>query len=566
MATAQSARSYVPANTEIWVLGATILASAMAFIDGSALSVALPALQVDLNATGTEMLWIQNSYLLFLAALILVGGSLGDIYGRKRVFMIGIGIFAVASVLCGLAPDPNALIIGRALKGIGGALMIPGSLAILSASFEPARRGRAIGTWSMFSTLTTLIGPVLGGWLAGQGLWRAVFFINIPMALIALYVLATRVPESRDEHSTGRLDYLGAFLATVGLGGLTYGFTEASMAGFTAPNVLIGLIVGVIALVAFVIAEARSDHPMVPLSLFRNRTFAGTNLLTLFMYGALGISFFFLPINLIQVQGYPPDVAGLVTLPSPIILTLLSRRAGGLVDRFGPRLPLIVGPAIVAVGFFLMAVPGVTNGPDDYWLTFFPAIVVTGIGLGLTVAPLTTSVMVSAPSESSGTASGINNAVSRTANVLAIAILGAVMLLAFRGSLETRAAELDLPVESLAALELESANLAAAQAPEGLNAEQTAAVENAIDWAFVDAFRLIVLISVGLIGLSVVVAATVVERTLTEASPAMDPSTAPAADDEGAGQGDPAAQPARAVVPHVLPNCAINCEPEPATN
>jgi EmrB/QacA subfamily drug resistance transporter len=274
----------VSPSAEKWVLASTILASSMAFIDSSAFNIALPTLQTQLGATGSELLWIGNAYLLFLASLILVGGSLGDHYGRKRVFMIGISVFIVASLLCGFAPDPSTLILWRALQGIGGALMVPGSLAIISASFAPERRGRAIGTWSTFSTLTTLLGPMLGGWLAGQGHWRAVFFINLPIGMIALVILALRVPESRDEHASKQLDILGAVLGTLGLAGVTYGFTQAPESGFRDPSVWGSLLGGISAFIAFIIVEARSDHPMLSLSLFKSRTFMGANLLTLFLY------------------------------------------------------------------------------------------------------------------------------------------------------------------------------------------------------------------------------------------------------------------------------------------
>ncbi|MFN8450250.1 MAG: DHA2 family efflux MFS transporter permease subunit [Anaerolineae bacterium] len=386
-----SASQPAPRDSGGAVLLATILASSMAFIDSSALDVAVPALQADLGLNGSQLLWVVNAYLLLLSALILVGGALGDRYGRKRIFMIGIVLFSGASMACGLAQDANFLILARAVQGVGGALMVPGSLAIISAYFPDERRGTAIGTWSTFSTLTTLGGPIIGGWLAGHGLWRLVFFINLPLAAIALYTLITRVPESRDEHAPDRLDFVGAALATLGLAGLTYGFLQAPDFGLSDPRVLGALVVGVIALAAFVFVESRSDHPMMPLRLFRSRTFSGTNLLTLFLYAALRVAPFFLILNLIQVQGYPPEIAGFTFVPFTILLTLMSRWAGGLIDRVGARLPLIVGPAIAALGFGLMTLPGLTAGPDAYWTTFFPAVVVLGVGMGITVAPLTTA-------------------------------------------------------------------------------------------------------------------------------------------------------------------------------
>jgi EmrB/QacA subfamily drug resistance transporter len=493
------------------VLLATILASSMASIDSSALDVASAALQTDLGLNGSQLLWVVNAYLLFLSALILVGGSLGDRYGRKRVFMIGIGVFTLASIACGLAQDGNFLILARSIQGIGGAMMVPGSLAIISSYFPAGERGKAIGTWSTFSTLTTLGGPILGGWLAGHGLWRLVFFINIPLALVALYTLVTRVPESRDPHAPKQLDWLGALLATLGLAGLTYGFLQAPDFGFGDPRVFGALAGGVIALLLFVWVEARSDHPMMPLHLFRSRTFSGTNLLTLFLYAALRVVPFFLILNLIQVQGYPSEVAGTVFLPLTILLTLMSRWAGGLIDRVGARLPLIAGPALAAVGFGLLGLPGLTTGPDQYFTTYFPGILVLGFSLGIIVAPLTTAVMGSAPQANSGTASGINNAVARSAGVLAIAILGALAISLFSANLDGRAAALSIPEPAKAELRAQGAQLGAAQPPADLSADQAAAASEAIKLAFVDTFRLVAGIGFALAALSALMAALLVE-------------------------------------------------------
>ncbi len=494
------------------VLLATILASSMAFIDSSALNVAAPALQADLSLNGSQLLWVINAYLLFLSALILVGGSLGDRYGRKRVFIIGIAIFSCASVASGLAQDANFLILARSVQGVGGALMVPGSLSIITAYFPADRRGVAIGTWSTFSTLTTIGGPILGGWLAGHGLWRVVFFINLPLAAIALYTLITRVPESRDQNAPPRLDYVGALLATVGLAGLTYGFLQAPDFGLSDGRVIGALVGGVIALVLFVVDEARSDHPMMPLTLFRSRTFSGTNLLTLFLYAALGVVPFFLVLNLIQVQGYPSEIAGFIFLPFTILLALLSRWSGGLIDRVGARLPLIVGPSIDAVGFLLLALPGLTGGPDQFWTTYFPGIVALGIGMGITVAPLTTAVMGAAPQGSSGTASGINNAVARTAAVLAVAIVGSIAIGIFSANLDARADALSISDQAKTELRSQGAQLGAAQPPADLSGDQAAAASDAIKRSFVDTFRVIAGIGVGLAVLSAIMSALLIEN------------------------------------------------------
>ncbi len=494
------------------VLVATILASSMAFIDGSALNVAAPALQADLNLNGAQLLWVVNAYLLFLSALILLGGALGDRYGRKRIFMIGIVVFSCASMASGLAQSADFLILTRALQGIGGSLMVPGSLSIITAYFPAERRGRAIGTWSTFSTITTIGGPILGGFLASHGLWRVVFFINVPLAVIALFTLIRHVPESRDENAPPRLDYLGALLATLGLAGITFGFLQAPNSSLSDPLVIGTLIGGVIALILFVLVEARSDHPMMPLNLFRSRTFSGTNALTLFLYAALGVVPFFLTLNLIQVQGYTADIAGFIFLPFTILLALLSRWSGGLIDRVGARLPLIVGPAIAAVGFGLLALPGLTDGPSQFWTTYFPGIVVLGIGMGITVAPLTTAVMGAAPQANSGTASGINNAVARTASVLALAIVGALAISVFTANLDGRAAALNLSAQNRSALHAQANNLGAAQVPSDLSGASASAVGQAIRLAFVDTFRLIAVIGLALGFISAIMAAILVEN------------------------------------------------------
>lgn len=479
-----------------WVLLATITASSMAFIDGSALNVALTALQNDLHASGADLIWVVNGYLLTLAALILLGGSLGDRFGRNRIFRIGIIIFVSASFACGISPSISILLVARLVQGVGGALMVPGSLAIISASFSGDERGRAIGTWSSFGTVTTILAPVLGGFLANVGLWRGVFFINLPLAVVAIWALR-KVPETRDDQAPRQLDYPGTALITLGLAGLTYGAIGLGQANSGALP-WVALIVGVVALISFVMVEGRSTHPLVPLALFRERTFSGTNLMTVFLYGALSGSIFFLSLNLIQVQGYPSNIAGLALLPLSLILAGLSPVMGRLVARIGPRLPLTVGSFLAGVGFVVMALPAQTNGPTDYWVSYFPGIVLLGIGMGIVVAPLTTAVMGSVPTNRSGVASGVNNAVARAAQGLALAALGGLALVVFSNGLTGRIAPLNLQPDVSQQLHDNANKLANMELPKTLDDADHAAVKTSVQQAihasFIDTFRLVLLI------------------------------------------------------------------------
>ncbi len=486
----------VPCSKTIgrWVLAATILASSMAFIDGTVVNVALPALQSNLNATAVDLQWVIEAYSLLLSAFVLVGGSLGDHYGRRRIFLIGVAIFASASAACGFTGDISQLIAARALQGFGAALLIPGSLAIISNSFSENERGRAIGTWSGFSAITTGIGPVIGGWLIEHVSWRAVFFINLPLALLVILIALRHVADTSDKENT-RVDWLGAILAATGLGALVYALIESSRLGFSDRSVVVVLIAAGALLIIFLFVEARISQPMLPLTLFRVRTFTGANLLTFLLYGALGGALFFLPLNLIQIQHYSATAAGAALLPFILVISFLSRWSGGLVVSYGAKLPLIVGPLIAAFGYLLFIRPGVGG---SYWTNFFPPILILGLGMAVSVAPLTTTVMNSVAQNRAGLASGVNNAVARTAGLLAIAVLGIVMLHVFNDRFDQRLVEMKLPASVSQSLQSERAKLADIMVPKDQDPATQQLIRRAIDEAFLSGFRAVMALGAAL--------------------------------------------------------------------
>jgi EmrB/QacA subfamily drug resistance transporter len=401
-----------------WVLFVAVLGSGIAFLDGTVVNVALPHIGEDLDASTSSLQWILNGYLLTLASLILLGGSLGDRYGRRRVFVVGVGVFTAASLLCAVAPSAGVLVAARLVQGIGGALLTPGSLAMIESTFRPQDRARAIGAWSGLGGVATALGPLLGGYLVEAVSWRAIFVINIPLGILVMALATRHVPETRDPTVSGRLDFRGAALAALGLAGTTYALIEG-------PNGMSGAVVaagigGVLALIAFLLEERRSDNPMMPLDIFASRQFSAANLVTFAVYAALG-GFFFLFVSFLQISlGYSPIAAGAASLPVTALMLAFSARSGALAQRIGARIPLTVGPLVIAVALLLMTrlEPG-----DSYLADVLPPVIVFGIGLTLVVAPVTATVLAAADARHSGIASGINNAVSRVASLLAVAVL-----------------------------------------------------------------------------------------------------------------------------------------------
>jgi EmrB/QacA subfamily drug resistance transporter len=469
-----------------WSLVVAVLGSSMAFLDGTVVNVALPVMQRQLGMTVDLAQWVIEAYSLFLASLVLVGGALGDHLGRRRVFSVGVMLFAAASVACGLAPSAIPLVVARAVQGVGAALLVPGSLSLISAAYGEAERGAAIGTWSAFSAITAAIGPLAGGWVVSHASWRWLFFFNVPTAAVVLTLARRHVVETRDETADPRMDWLGAMLATAGLGAIVYALLEDQP---------LLLVVGVAALMAFIVVEAKCPAPMMPLSLFRQRTFAGTNLLTFFLYAGLGGGLFFVPFNLIQVQGYSPAAAGASVLPFVLLVSAMSRWSGGLTARCGARPLLVVGPLIAACGFGLLAVPKMGG---SYWSTFFPGIAVLGLGMGATVAPLTTAVMGSVEAQHSGVASGVNNAVARAAGLLAIAALGLVVVASFNRVLDGELALMPLSDGAARVVAAQRGRLVGAEFADVGDVALRASLRRAFAEAYVAGFRASMLVSAAL--------------------------------------------------------------------
>jgi EmrB/QacA subfamily drug resistance transporter len=487
---------------EIMAVVVTILGTGMVYLDQTAVNVALPKLQESLNVDVAGLQWFVDVYILTLAVLLLIGGALGDIYGRVRVFIIGMIIFMLASFVCGFAGSLEMLIFGRALQGVGGALLLPGGLAMINAVVADERRGQMLGLWGTFSPLVTASGPAVGGWMVDNLSWRAVFFMNIPLGLIAWYVAGRYMPETKDEHASGKLDWLGVFTMMAGLGGLLFGLIEGPNLGWGHPLVVGTLAVGVIGLVGFCLAEAYGKYPMMPLHLFRNVSFSGINLMTLLFYFAASSVFYFVSLNLQQVQGFTAFQAGLAQLPATAVLILCSRYVGKLTDRIGAMPLMVAGVVITCAGYYLYAVAGLGR---SFWVSFLPASVVFGLGMVVTFIPLTAVALNSLPRRYSGIASGFNTAVSRVGQMMAVALLGAAIAGQFRASLAQQTTALGLEPAAQAQLLAEARNLGATVPPAGLAPDMAEAVRQAVRVAFVDGFSLVQWISLAMTALCLLI-------------------------------------------------------------
>ncbi len=504
-------------RAETAVLIVTILTTGLVYLDQSALNVAMAPMQRALNIDLGGVQWIQNIYILVLSVLLLVGGALGDRYGRVRMLQIGTGIFLVSSVICALAPALPMLLLGRGLQGLGGALLVPSGFAALNATARPERRPYLLGIWGMFTPLITSLGPVVGGWLTEFVSWRAVFALNLPIGLAAMLIAWRSLPESRDERAHGALDIAGVVLLILALGGWLFGLIEGPHWGWSSPLVLLSFALGALMTVLFVWNEARVPEPLVPLSLFKIRAFTGTTLQTLTLYMGMSSLFFFISLYFQQALGLSASSAGLAQLPVPICLFVMSRVTGRLLSRYPARTLMTIGSVIACISLFLYSRLTIT---DAYLTRYMPTQILFGIGLGLIFVPLTTAAMASLPTRLSGIASGMNNAASRIAQMLGIAIYGGLMLTTFQASLTRALPALALTETQNAQLLANSANLGATQAPEGVSAALAENVHLAVRYAFVDAFHSIMTVSLGLILVSIACLWLIVKLPEAQAAPA----------------------------------------------
>jgi EmrB/QacA subfamily drug resistance transporter len=490
-----------------WALLAAVLGSTMAFVDQSVVNVALPRIEADLGTSLSAMQWVVNAYTLAMSALLLIGGAAGDRFGRRRIFISGIVLFTLASIACGLSGSVGSLVASRTLQGVGAALLIPCSLALISAVYKEKERGAAIGIWSGASAVAAGAGPIIGGWIVDHASWRAIFLINPLLAIPALWLAARRLGESRDESLRGPLDWAGALTVFAGLGCLVYGLIDASSDGWDHPRVLSTLIAGSVLLAMFVVIELRSAHPMIPMRLFRSRRFTGVNLLTLFLYGALGGTFFFVPFLIIQVYGFSAAAAGAIFVPFSIILGLLSRWSGRLVDRFGARAPLILGPSIAACGLLLLAI----LSRDGRYLSFILPMIVLALGMAITITPLTTTVMNAVKQTQTGLASGINNAVASVATLLVIAVMGTVALRVLDYSLDQHVMRAQATPQMRAALAPSREGFVMPRQSPRLDAAEQARVMNLARDSFRDSIHIALLVMAALAFASSSIAVILIE-------------------------------------------------------
>jgi len=456
----------------------------MAFLDGSVVNIAIPTIQEKLNATLTGIQWVVNGYMLMLCALILISGALGDRFGRKRIFSYGIVVFIVTSFLCSISHTILQLEIFRVLQGIGGAMMVPGSLSIINISFEESVRGRAIGLWSGFAGGVAALGPLLGGWLVQTLGWQSIFYINIPLGLLALFLAIRYVPETRNHEST-TIDILGTALIFVSLLGISYGLIMVPDFGWGSPVIIGSLIIGVVSFLLFIAAEKRVKQPLVPFTIFHSSLVTGANLATLFLYFALSGNLFFLVLNFQQIQHYSPIIAGLGMLPAILLITFLSGTGGTIADKIGPRIPMIIGPFIVSIGMALLVIPG---NNANYFIYFLPGLVLFGIGMSLVIAPLTKSAL-SVESKYSGAASGVNNAVARVAGLLAVALLGVIVLGFFKGQMTDRMLSSQLTKTEQQQIMIQQDKLGGIQIPNNFNDFTKMRAQNVIEESFIYGYR-----------------------------------------------------------------------------
>jgi len=508
--------------TAYWVLFASILAASMAFVASSSLNVALPAIQVELGARGADLIWIPNAYIMVQASLIVVTGSMGDHYGRKRICLLGILLFGLASVVCSAVTTTGVLIAGRLAQGVGSSMIVPNSLAIVSAHFSRKGQGWAIGLWSGFTVLMAGLAPFFAGVVTDLGMWRLVFLIHIPLGILAALAMWRYVPESYDkskQRTSRRMSFLGALLVIIGLGGVTFGFIESSTFGFSSPVTIISISGGLLAMAVFLYGERESRFAILPLWLFRSRTFSASNFITLVFHGVIQPALLYLPLNMIQAQGYSATFTGLSIIPLILVATLGSTLVGPLLDRRGPRAPMAIGLLITAIGFFFFAKVGVTGGESEYLSTFFLPVLLFGFGFGLTFAPLTMAAMASAPETNAGIASGVNHTVTRVGQVLVVGVLGGLAITWFGQLLMSDAYIQTLPAEAQTQLAAGTGNLAETGVPEWLTEEQQARVDEVIREAFAATFSILMLIGSGACVVSALVALlTIDDRELKRGS------------------------------------------------